>query len=153
WKERIGAQYAVTIPFDRKPPDEIPFDRHCFAFEINEETSARIGSIARQFNVSVEALLLSCWQTLIWRLTNQPDITISISSDCRTAYEEIQTAMGLFTKWLPLTIQFKGALRFDELMVETFKAIREAQVWREYFVEQELDAGKDGNNLCSFGFE
>jgi hypothetical protein len=52
------------------------------------------------------AWLLAAWQVLLWRITGQAEFAVGVVSDGRT-HEELTSALGLFSKSLPLYANFE----------------------------------------------
>jgi amino acid adenylation domain-containing protein len=103
------------------------------------EVFARIKAIAIHQDISPAVLMLACWQTLLWRLTGEANVLVSLRSDGRV-YEEMREAVGLYEKWLPVQCPFARDFHFREILQQTDKAVKEVHEWQEYF-SPEHDAG------------
>ena len=61
--------------------------------------AADVGAVAAfgpgRRTTSVEAVLLACWQTLLWRLSGQAEVLVETSFDGRK-YEEMHQAIGAY---------------------------------------------------------
>jgi amino acid adenylation domain-containing protein len=99
---------------------------------IDLESSESISAVARRYETAVPTFLLACWQTLLWRLTQQPLITVATAFDGRTD-EELKETLGLLAKYLPIQIQFEKELRFSEVIALVHAATEEVYAWQECF--------------------
>ncbi len=95
-------------------------------------SSEKIKAIAQKYNTSISAILLTIWQILLWRLTGNSDITIGVCYDGRT-HEELESALGLFAKYLPLTGHLEANLQFSQVVQQIEASIGEASQWQEYW--------------------
>ncbi|MEW6735925.1 MAG: amino acid adenylation domain-containing protein, partial [Acidobacteriota bacterium] len=148
---------TLKLAFEKDILEEKQFQTKRLTFEINPELVARLEPVAKNFNSSVEILLLSCWQVLLWRLTGQENIVIGSDFDPRDYYEELEGALGLFTKRLPIHCRLDNDLSFDEVLRQVDTAVRDAQEWQEFFELPRRENGTDSNGLVffavGFGFE
>jgi amino acid adenylation domain-containing protein/non-ribosomal peptide synthase protein (TIGR01720 family) len=136
-KQDVSGLLVSKLPFEKRPFDKQPIDKQAFkpesvAATINPASVEKIRELAESRNLSVPAVLLACWQILVWRLTAQSNIVVAAAYDGRK-YAELETAMGLFAKYLPLSSIVEGSLRFGEFLDQTNEKIRSAHKWQEYF--------------------
>jgi amino acid adenylation domain-containing protein len=61
------------------------------------------------------AWLLAAWQVLLWRMTGQAEFAVGVVSDGRT-HDELTSALGLFTKSLPLYSNFEQDAPFADFV-------------------------------------
>jgi amino acid adenylation domain-containing protein len=99
---------------------------------VSSDLLRQIEEIARQENISVASFLLTCWQTLLWRLSAQPRIMVGTVLEGRE-YDELRDAIGLFAKSVPLVCRFDGNFRFAELLKAVHNSVRTASEWQEYY--------------------
>ncbi|OBQ32153.1 MAG: hypothetical protein AN485_22275 [Anabaena sp. MDT14b] len=55
---------------ENQPVGETQFQPQVLTWTIHPELGAKISSLAVQFNISESIFLLTCWQTLLWCLSN-----------------------------------------------------------------------------------
>ncbi len=111
---------------------------------IDAEVTSMIAAVATSADVSIDILLLACWQTLLWRLTGEPNIRVSMRANGRV-YEEMQEAIGLYEKWLPIHCFFAEHFSFSEIVQQLKSSVNEAFDWQEYFTPgQYSSAGENG---------
>ena len=76
-------------------------------------------------------------QILLWRLSGESEFVVGLACDGRT-YEELQEALGLFAKTVPVHCRLEEHLRFSEALKQTDGSAREAIEWQEYFSFEHL---------------
>ncbi|MDF5719759.1 MAG: amino acid adenylation domain-containing protein [Rhizonema sp. PD37] len=151
WQEqRLPSQATLRLPFERQPAKQSEFQPDCFRLAIAPELTAKIETLAQKDNISTAVILLACWQVLIWRLTEQPDIVIGMAA-ARRDYEKLQSLLGLVATWLPIKSHLTPDLCFIELLKIGEKTIESGSEWQDYFVPEPIEK----NNTLAFpiGFE
>ncbi|MBW4456091.1 MAG: AMP-binding protein [Nostoc indistinguendum CM1-VF10] len=155
WRQQdLWAQHPLTIPFEGKPCGQKRFEPDVHALRIYPDVVAKSEAIATLHNITIAEFLFASWQTLLWRLTGQPEIVISTVYSGRQ-YEELHGVLGLLAKWLPIRCTFNKYLKFPEVFSQISEAIRNTHKWQEYFLWKE-STGSDGNIVkfpISFEFE
>ena len=139
WRHnRPAEQSAVKLPFEQAPSVKTGFDPQVVTRTVAAADSARICALARQYDASPAAVLLACWQALLARVTGQAEITVGFACDGRK-YDELKSAIGLLTKYLPLQGRLSGQARFGELVAQAQAAAGEVYKWQECFTWEQTD--------------
>jgi amino acid adenylation domain-containing protein len=153
-KQDCSAIYNLNLPFERKNSTKQNFelessrgkwpyvfgtgyanaltDMSYYSVAIASDTTAKLEQLIQKHNISLEVLLLTCWQVLLWKQTNQSEIIIGKTFDNRE-YEELHDALGLFLKYLPIKYKLNATLSFQEILEKVQNAILEAEEWQDYF--------------------
>lgn len=147
WHQQdISSVLNLRIPFERKNVNqssgEIVFAPQSLFLEINRDTVEKLAILPENYHTSIEAILLACWQVLLWRLSGQSDIVIGTAGDGRE-YDELKEVLGLLTKYLPIHSHLKDTLKFSELMERVSESFRFAKQWQEYFDWEHLIAANE----------
>ncbi|MEG4044872.1 amino acid adenylation domain-containing protein [Microcoleus sp. Pol17_C1] len=154
-----GKEYWTGHNFSALASLRLPFENRLInapaqftpqAFEVKLELAllAKVEDLARQYNTSLSTFLLACWKILLWRLIGQSEIAVGVAFDGRK-YEELEPALGLFAKFLPLQGQLTENFSFAETLQQIQQEEREAYKYQEYFSHEYL-----GNSSgFPFGFE
>ncbi|HSF38971.1 MAG TPA: amino acid adenylation domain-containing protein [Thermoanaerobaculia bacterium] len=100
------------------------------------DLAAAAEACARQWGVPLPALLLSCWQTVLWRLLRQPEIVVGCLADGRRI-EPLQKVLGLCARSLPVRGTLLRGLRMEDLASANQAAIEEGEARQEHFVWKE----------------
>ncbi|MEG4838961.1 amino acid adenylation domain-containing protein [Microcoleus sp. B9-D4] len=154
-----GKEYWTGHNFSALASLRLPFENRLInapaqftpqAFEVKLELAllVQVEAIASQYNTSLSTFLLACWKILLWRLIGQSEIAVGVAFDGRK-YEELEPALGLFAKFLPLSSQLTENFSFAESLQQIQQEEREAYKYQEYFSHEYL-----GNSSgFPFGFE
>ena len=156
-------QYWKRIDLSRTLAQRLSFERRSKAphfqpsavpITISDETAAQIKVIAADCEAHVSAFVLGCWQTLLWRLMGQDEVTIGVAFDGRK-FAELEGAIGLLSSYLPIQICPNSDLQFSALVRQLDEQQREAQRWQEYFSLDHSERSEDGSvtNFLPFSFE
>ena len=123
--------------------------RRSLTVAIEPGLAAAIDAVVDRHDTTLSTFLLACWQTLLWRVTNHPNICVGVTCDGRT-YEELQTALGAFARCLPIGGRFEGSLRFDRLLARVDSVSREMLEWQQYGYGENLGESSDVAEPLSF---
>ncbi len=133
-KQDISHRFNLKIPFAQKSDK---FQPQVQKSTINPDLVAKIKSLAQQLDVSTSDFLLTCWLTLIWRLTGESNIVLGLVGNGRK-YEELEQALGLFAKHLPLCCQVSEDLKFYQLLEQVKLSVSEVLKWQDYFTWEQF---------------
>jgi amino acid adenylation domain-containing protein len=130
-KQDFSALLNIELPLERLVSDPANFQPRFITKTINPDRVAEITAFVSK-NGTVSSFLLTCWTILLWRLTKQSDLVIGTAFDGRK-YEELESALGLFAKYLPIKSHLEAKLSFGELLQKVHQAQQEVYQWQEYF--------------------
>ena len=150
--QSTASPITVNLPFENKPDKKKTFQLRSFQFAFDEETRKAMPAITERYDCSASAFLLASFQTLLWRLTGQPEISIKRMIDGRK-YEELRDVMGLFGKWIPIRCLFRDDAAFSRIVKTIEGGTKEAGIWHEYFVPEASGTGDDHDGSIGFEFE
>jgi amino acid adenylation domain-containing protein len=153
WNEReLSAALQPSLPCETGTEPEPVFEPESFAFEVERETLNRLASLLGSYDADRATFLLTCWLTLLYRLTAQPEITIGYAHDGRN-YEELHGALGRFARWLPLRAQLSETLGFRELLRQVARDSSDAGRWQDFFLLDDETDARGEEAFFAFGFE
>ena len=110
-------------------------------FAAPSEMLLQIESLTAREGVSERAVLLACWQVVLWRLSAGTKMAVGTAFDGRS-YPQLKESLGLYTRYLPLTLPLTAELSFSEAVQAAERQLIEAYECQEYFSwEKELQAG------------
>ncbi|MGD1807086.1 amino acid adenylation domain-containing protein [Dapis sp. BLCC M126] len=138
-KQDISHRFNLEIPFAKQSEE---FQPQVEKITIDGNLADNIESITKQLDVSTSDFLLTCWLTLISRLTKESNILLGIVGNGRR-YEELETALGLFAKHLPLSCQVEEDLKFYQLLERVKLSVSEVLKWQEYFTWEQFVASTE----------
>ncbi|MBE9209298.1 amino acid adenylation domain-containing protein [Nostoc sp. LEGE 06077] len=131
-KQDLSEVLNLKLPFEKKNIESDVFKPEFLSFNINSNLKDKLGAIAQKYYTSKSALLLTCWSVLLWRLTQQQNLLIGKVFAGRK-FPELETAMGLFAKCLPITCHLAEQAKFTEILQQISESEQEIYKWQECF--------------------
>ncbi|WP_017653098.1 non-ribosomal peptide synthetase [Fortiea contorta] len=143
WRQIDIANYAnAKLILENLSLQNDKFQPQFITTSINQQLTNQISEIANNYQISTSNFLLTCWLILLWRLTENYELIIGTSCDGRN-YEELQTGLGLFVKYLPLACGLQDGDRFSDILQKVDKITAEMTDWQESFTwETALNANQ-----------
>ncbi|MFL5654930.1 MAG: non-ribosomal peptide synthetase [Ktedonobacteraceae bacterium] len=128
---------TIHLPFQRATKDKAWEQEKVFAPQrlevaVEETFQTQVQTLTHRLGVSVEAFLLTCWQVLLWRLTAQSPSLVGVACDGRH-YEELATALGLYTRMVPLSTSLSEDQPFERVLTQVSTSLQEAVEEQIYF--------------------
>ncbi|MET0645395.1 MAG: condensation domain-containing protein, partial [Pyrinomonadaceae bacterium] len=151
----------LTPPPSRLPGESGGGDDSCayrpeaVTVVVDAGVARRLEALAAGETSTTATALLACWQSLLWRLTAEPEVLVQAGFDCGK-YDDLRESLGLFTKYLPLRCQFGENTSFRDVIRSVDAASRNAREWQEYYtprLPQDMRAGVEESALYHVGFE
>jgi amino acid adenylation domain-containing protein len=148
-KQDITEALTVKLPYERSTAASTSFQPHIFSVTIDPKLVTSIAQLAKTHESSTETFLLTCWQILLWRLTGQSKVLVNTAFSGRK-YEELESAIGTFVKYLPLQYHLADQSQFTDVLRQIDELRHEAYTWQEYFTwdEEAIEA-----SVVPFGFD
>ncbi|GCE28511.1 hypothetical protein KDA_39950 [Dictyobacter alpinus] len=106
--------------------------QHHTPLTLKAEDLTRIQHIIQRQRASSETFMLTCWQLLLARLTNQYASRVGVTCNGRM-YEELATAIGPYTRLLPLYTAFTEEMTFEQLLAQVDYTHQEVYANQLYF--------------------
>jgi len=130
----FSALATLVAPYENKADiDQSKFACQSLEYAIAPPHIAnKIFALSQQYNTSIDVILLTCWQVLIWRLTSQQELIVGTAFDGRQ-YEELANSLGLFVKYLPIKIHIESQDKFINVLERVHNSIIAAAEWQDYF--------------------
>jgi amino acid adenylation domain-containing protein len=139
---RGGAEAeGVRLPLERVEDAESEWgsgEPEELEVKVSEEVAGAAARAASELGVSEEVLLLTCWQTLLARLTGQNEIAVSVSLHGRS-YEEMESALGLYARWPQVRGAYYDEFLFSEILSQVNQTVQEDYEWQEYYAWEETE--------------
>ncbi|HWS85807.1 MAG TPA: amino acid adenylation domain-containing protein [Pyrinomonadaceae bacterium] len=142
---RAAAGVAVpSLPFERKPAGAADFVPEVVNATLSRELLKGAEAAAREVHAPVSALLLACWQALLWRLTGADEIVVGSLADGRRI-KHLGEAVGLFAQYLPVREHFDSGRPFGDVGASVAETVSAHYSRQEYFAwGREASAGGAG---------
>jgi amino acid adenylation domain-containing protein len=102
------------------------------------EPPATLAATSAAIDISPAMVLMACWQWLLSRLVGDTRLLVSVSSPLRD-FEELESALGLFARQLPLTGELPGSLTLREASLRLEGISAESEKWGLCFDRARLE--------------
>lgn len=133
WRDQyVAGADSIALPFEKRVARESDFRPQVFTMKMPDELSRKIATFARREETSLQALFLSCWQILLWRLTRQSPLQIGFACNERN-YPELEQALGLLTANVPVLSTINAETTSQQIFQRAVATIAEAQEWQNCF--------------------
>ncbi|WP_017328296.1 non-ribosomal peptide synthetase [Synechococcus sp. PCC 7336] len=138
WQQQDRSALAVCPPLLRLPQGQ-PFQPRAIPLDLEPADVAALEAIAQAEEATVSDVLLAIWRILFWRTTGVA-AAIGVSTDGRN-YEELEDALGLFAKVLPVSCPLTATDSLRDVVRRSLQASRETAQWQESFTWEEAAGG------------
>jgi len=143
---------SVSLPLEANS-EPAAFSPSVTATLVDPGLVSRMDALCADRGVSTADFLLTCWNALLWRLLGQqPNITIGCAFDGRK-HAELESACGLFSKYLPLQSEHEAGLAFSVLFKGVNESVSEAYKWQESFAWNQIETFANRNVMLPLLFE
>ena len=158
-ESEVGKQYwqnqnINSIPnlqlwFEKQEVKKLEFQPESISLDVTEDLIKKIEKIEQKYDTSFSVILLACWMILLGKLAGQSDLVVNIASDGRK-YEELELALGLLAKYIPLSWHLAPNLTFNQLLKQVHELVKHGNEWQEYYTwENSKEAGDRTLNSSS----
>lgn len=129
-RQNISTQ--ATLSSANKPDETVTFAADYLSGLIHKEFAQRIEEVAKANGTSEAVFLLTCWKTLLWRMTQESDVVVWQYQEGRRI-SALTSALGLFSAYLPLRMRFEPSLRFSDVLNLVDELVKQSYEHQEYF--------------------
>ena len=130
WLNQQAVSQPMHLPFAAAGDAASEPERLSFAFD--PEVTSELVRCAYQHGLSTQALLLACWQVLLRRLSGQETFYVNCLFEGRN-YDELNNAIGLFARSLPLFCRLRDEQSVVSLGAEIEERCSQMSEWQEYY--------------------
>ncbi|HEV2765276.1 MAG TPA: condensation domain-containing protein, partial [Pyrinomonadaceae bacterium] len=153
WRAQdVSGLFALELPFDAKDSGHERFHPSLVRARLGAPEAASLDSLAERLGVPTSLLLLACWQILLARHGRQEEFHLGVGFDGRK-YQELEEAVGLFARHLPVACRFEADEGLAELLARVSEATGEAYKWQESFTWEGVELPEGATPFCPFGFD
>ena len=116
WLNELAEEVTtLDLPIDYKRPSTISFEGNTVGFTISTEEKNQLISISEIEGATLFMVLLSIYNILLSKLSNQEDIVVGTPVAGR-GHTDLENMIGVFVNTLPLRNYPKGDLSFREFL-------------------------------------
>ena len=130
--QKLSDGPALDCAFGIATREAGQFKPQAWPISISPAITAAIETLAMTNELSVATVLLACWHTLVHRITGQSDVIVGTAFEARN-YAELEDAVGLLVKYLPICCRFHNETSFDDVLTQAGAATRAALEWQDGF--------------------
>ncbi|MFQ4145490.1 amino acid adenylation domain-containing protein [Chlorogloeopsis sp. ULAP02] len=123
-----------NLPNEKKINEQIRFQPKFITINFDARTKNNLVALAKKYAVDISTVLMAIWQILMWRLTNKSEAVLALCCDGRN-YQELQSAVGLLAKYLPVTIQLQENYVLADVLKQLDKQLNKIGQWQDFFAE------------------
>ncbi|MBD1865327.1 MULTISPECIES: non-ribosomal peptide synthetase [Trichocoleus] len=127
----------LQLPCQQRSPEKLGFQFQQVTLTISGEQTQALTAIAQSHQVSLSTLLLVAWQALLWRHTDQSTFILGVT-DAGRHYEELEAALGLLAKVLPIGSELEATLPFATLLQQIHTSLQTTAQWQEAFTWKDV---------------
>jgi amino acid adenylation domain-containing protein len=149
-KQELYAHAALDLPFVKQVQPPTCFEPETYSCHVRANLVLRLETLAQSFETSLPVFLMAVWQVLVWRLTGRSDFLLGSYVDGRN-YEELQDALGLFAKYLPLRCQLDAGSSFESVVRRVAEATDNLYKWQDCFSLEQLPGPADDDDAANNG--
>ncbi|MDQ2926159.1 MAG: condensation domain-containing protein, partial [Acidobacteriota bacterium] len=128
WRDQVHT--PLLLPLEAEERESGSTERVCVG--ISRESVERLRAVAEENGVNAEDVLLTAWHLLLSRVTGEARTVVLTASDGRE-YDEIKNAVGPFSRYLPVTVDFEGKSRFDETLRSVAALSKQGRSQQDWF--------------------
>ncbi|HEU5378364.1 MAG TPA: amino acid adenylation domain-containing protein, partial [Ktedonobacteraceae bacterium] len=132
WQGRLAdAAPVLNLPHDRPRPSLQTYNGSAYYFELPAVLSEQLRELCREQKVTPYMLLLSLFQILLYKYTNQEDILVGSPVATRNQ-QALQNVVGYFINSVVMRAHDFGSLSFNTFLAQNRQDILAALKQQEY---------------------
>jgi len=139
WTNKLINYEGLNLITDRIRPEKIQYAGANLFFQIDEETSQKLRSLAKELKVSMYSLLLSAYCLMLKVYSNQNDIVLGTPASNRH-HGQVRSLVGAFVNTLVLRIQLKPSVTLASFIKNVGKQVIEIQENQDLPFEKLVEA-------------
>jgi amino acid adenylation domain-containing protein/non-ribosomal peptide synthase protein (TIGR01720 family) len=150
-RQALSLTTGVPLPCER--PAAGRFETGSVPVALPGARVGRLAAAAAGHGLDVPDLLLAGWILLLRRHSGQADLPVGLGCDGRN-YAELTSALGLFTRFVPLVLPPVDDLALADLLRVLRQTLLEARQWQQCFSWERISpAGSGERRYLPYTFE
>ncbi len=146
WLQEFEDEVKVLdLPLDYERPETKSTEGGEYSFVLNAEETESLKQFAKEENVTLFVLMLSFYNVLLAKLSNQQDIVIGVPTSGRSN-SDLEKIVGLFLNILPIRNQVAGNLKFVDFVREVKTRVLNCLGHQQYQYDELVEALKIDRN-------
>lgn len=148
--EDLASLRGLHLPLEQA--SATPFTPRIVSVPLTPESVDRLAALASQHDSAESVILLAAYDALLWRLTQQSELIVGVGYDGR-GYDDLQTALGLFAKTLPIRALIDAQTTFATLVTQLVQTVGEAGEAQDEFFWERVDSASSTPVFFPLSFE
>ncbi|WP_193065049.1 condensation domain-containing protein [Oceanobacillus oncorhynchi] len=128
----------LNLPTDFKRPKYRSLEGDHYSFSVTEGLTNELKRITKEYKANMFTILLSAYQVLIYRYSNQNDIVIGCPVAGRQR-DDIQGTVGMFVNMLPLRRMINNEEMIKDFLNKTMESSLNAFENQDYQIERLIE--------------
>ncbi len=150
WQQyNVNTLFNLRLTGEKLQSNQSDFQPQFINWQVNQELQQQIEDSAKKYNTNISQILLTCWHILLSRLTGRNELVIGYNCDGRN-YEELDLAIGLFNKTIPIHLILEKNHPFTEILSQVNKSTELCQNSQDAFDWEQVFSN---SVFCPFSFE
>lgn len=130
WKKNLNGFETLKLPTDKPRPSQIDYRGKYEYFELEQEISIALRTLAKELKVTLYSLLLSGYYLMLRAFSHQDDIVIGTPIANRH-YPQVENLIGFFVNALALRVEINSSNSIKSYVQSVGQAIIEAQLHQD----------------------
>ena len=105
----------------------------CVSLTLPPTQCDALQAVAEQLGQPVSMVLQGAWWLLLGRLSGLDQALVGLQHDSRGDYDYFASAVGVFEKTLPLSVELPADARFSDWLGQLATRLEEHRTWQEYW--------------------
>jgi amino acid adenylation domain-containing protein len=149
WKKQLGGSLPVLqLPTDRPRPAVQTFNGDALAFTLEKALIDQVKAVATDNNASMFMVLLSAFNTLMYRYTGQEDLLVGTPIANRNR-GEVEGLIGFFANTLVLRTAMRDDMTFRELIAQVRQVSLDAYAHQDFPFERLVEELQPERNMST----
>jgi amino acid adenylation domain-containing protein len=125
WQKQLAAAPVLNLPTDRPRPPVLNLRGATHAFQLSQDISLRLKTLARTEGVTPYTLLLAAFAVLLHRYCGQDDIVIGSPTSISRSQGEFTRTVGYFVNPIAIRFDLSGNPSFKRFLRKAYQTVLE----------------------------
>jgi len=130
WVNNLSDMESLNLPIDKVRPHKFDYIGDTIGFKLDQDVSDKLRYLARQLNISLYSLTLSCFNLLLSSYSNQEDIVIGTPIANRH-HNQLVEIVGFFVNTLVIRSKVEKKRKITEYIKNVNENIIQAQLHQD----------------------
>ncbi|MCF6309164.1 MAG: amino acid adenylation domain-containing protein [Sulfurimonas sp.] len=138
WENKLQDVEPLTLVTDYQRPKTISYEGDSYYISLDDKLSLDLSKLAKENGVTPYTLLLSAFNVLLFKYSNQEDITVGSPTASRH-FKQLEDIIGVFVNTLAIRNQINSNESFNSLLDSVEENVIQAQSHQDIPFEHLVD--------------